>query len=171
MGHFFNKTRTPLSATTTKGASVTFPSRTWVYVAIDEESSQSIQNYVRKGLLARTHAPQDEQVVAKAAAPTPAPARVLAPAPAPVRAPAPAPAPARVPVSDESIPAVINMPVTASDPVVAVETAESTEIQQSASSIENAVTTAEEAADPSAETVASDVPREADSTPRRPRRR
>jgi len=69
MGRFFNKTRTPLSASTSKGRSITFPSRGWAYVPITEESSQAIQSYVRKGVLARADAPEDVALMAAASAP------------------------------------------------------------------------------------------------------
>jgi hypothetical protein len=90
MGRFYNKTRTPLSATTSKGKSVTFPPRGWAYVPIDEESSQAIQVYVRKGVLARADDPQDVAILAglKPAAPAvvAAPKSVIR-APEPVLAP------------------------------------------------------------------------------------
>ena len=81
MGRFFNKTRTPLAASTSKGRSISFPSRGWAYVPIDEESSQAIQSYVRKGLLARADAPEDVALMAAANAPA-SPARVATNLPA-----------------------------------------------------------------------------------------
>lgn len=64
MGRYFNKTRTPLAASTTKGNVVMFPSRGWAYVPITEESSPSIQTHVRKGLLVRADAPEDVLLMA-----------------------------------------------------------------------------------------------------------
>jgi len=143
MGRFFNKTRTPFSATTTKGHAITFPPRGWAYVPINEESSQAIQNYVRKGMLARADAPEDAVLMAAASAPA-----LPALAPKPVLA-APIVAAIVVPTAPE--PAPVEDPVAVED------------------SITSAVS--QEVSDPSEESVALDDPSVADSLPRKPRRR
>lgn len=84
MGRYFNKTRTPLAATTTKGRGVSFPSRGWAYVPIDEESSQGIQTYLRKGMLARADAVEDLELMAKLNSPGPVAVPVSAPIHVPV---------------------------------------------------------------------------------------
>lgn len=88
MGRFYNKTRTPLSATTSKGKSVSFPSRGWAYVPVDEESSQAIQAYVRKGVLARADDPKDVEILAGIKPSSPVVVAALKPV---IRAPEPVP--------------------------------------------------------------------------------
>jgi len=88
MGEYYNKGRTPTSATTRSGVSVCFSPRIWQYVALGEESSGSIQALVRKGFLTRRDSLQDH-VVAPADGTVPEVVEVpvvLTPAPVPVAA-------------------------------------------------------------------------------------
>lgn len=101
MGRFYNKTRTPLSATTSKGRSVSFPSRGWAYVPVDEESSQAIQIYVRKGVLARADDPQDIAILAGTQPAAPA---VVAAPKAVILTPEPVPEPVVETLSSEQDP-------------------------------------------------------------------
>jgi hypothetical protein len=152
MGRFFNKTRTPLSASTTKGNAITFPPRGWAYVPINEESSQAIQTYVRKGLLARAEAPEDEALLAAAAAPVRVPVKVAPPV-APVAAVAVVPAVEAKPVAEE----------------VGDLSGGAEAIAEDEDSITSNVSA--EVRDPFDESVAPDSPPVADSLPRKPRRR
>jgi len=147
MGRYYNKTRTPLAASTTKGNVITFPSRGWAYVPITEESSQSIQAQVRKGLLVRADAPEDFALL------TPQPVAKLAPAPAPV-----------VQEARSAPTSVVETPADEpKDPTDVVEDRISDE------SITSDVTA--EVSDPAVESVALDGPSVADSQSRKPRRR
>ena len=69
MGEYYNKGRTPTSATTRNGVTVCFSPRVWQHVPMAEESSSSIQALVRKGFLTRRDSVKDHVVVAVEAAP------------------------------------------------------------------------------------------------------
>lgn len=53
MGKYYNVTRTPLSATDSKGKVVCFPPKQWAEIADEVESSASIVAYVKKKFLTR----------------------------------------------------------------------------------------------------------------------
>jgi hypothetical protein len=71
MGEFYNKGRTPTSATMRNGGTVCFSPRVWQHVPFAEESSGSIQTLVRKGFLARRDSKKDHVVAAEVVGPAP----------------------------------------------------------------------------------------------------
>jgi len=56
MARYYNKTRSPISASLRDGGSAYFPPKKWVTLTKEQEGSAAVVEYVRKGILARREA-------------------------------------------------------------------------------------------------------------------
>lgn len=53
MGDYYNKTRTPLGVTLQRGGSMSVGSKSWCFIAPEDEGTPSLAELVRKGFLVR----------------------------------------------------------------------------------------------------------------------